>query len=343
VLASTLLLTLVPEFSLHPCADLSLHELAQRVPTEAQVWQSGYGESPERQAFDELDYRLARGARLSLEDWKCILIDRGWLHWRERWPQGEPFAVRMHRLPFFHDGLQLELVPRVKDWKPARWAPKPGCTDSWELYEYEDYQVLGLLTAPETSIEFDLYEHLDLPPHADPRTPIGTITIHVSAVKSYEDCLPALKDKRRETEIGQLVARAVQLRPGLDRRGKTCTALTLDPETHTPGVALGLAAFLRQAGQPSVRTWGVPLGARRGFAWEAGGSHVAYMIRIPEIENVIEQMLMRAGPEHPFESVRISGQTLVLRGAPKYALRDWDATEYWAGEVEVRLEDLIRR
>jgi hypothetical protein len=35
--------------------------------------------------------------------------------------------------------------------------------------------------------------------------------------------------------------------------------------------------------------------------------------------------------------------TLRVRGTSKRVLREWDATEYWAGEIEVPLADLIRR
>jgi hypothetical protein len=54
-------------------------------------------------------------------------------------------------------------------------------------------------------------------------------------------------------------------------------------------------------------------------------------------------MRLRQPIPHPFDSLRLAGQTLVVRGDPSHALRDWDATNYWAGEIEVRLEDLIRR
>jgi hypothetical protein len=56
------------------------------------------------------------------------------------------------------------------------------------------------------------------------------------------------------------------------------------------------------------------------------------------------QVLMRRSQCAPgFDRTDVSGKTLVLRGTPEHALRDWNATRYWAGEIEVRLEDLIRR
>jgi hypothetical protein len=126
--------------------------------------------------------------------------------------------------------------------------------------------------------------------------------------------------------------------PGAEGR-----CLTIDPAVRTPGVALGLAAILRQAGQPSVQTWGIPLGARREFRWEAGGGYLENLKRAEGADNVVEQMLARRPVPHPFDNLRVAGQTLFVRGDPKYALRDWDATQYWAGEIEVPLADLIRR
>ena len=343
MLASLLLLAQQPAFREHPLADLSLHELALQMPAEAQLYDGSLSGSPQELAFFELSSRLRQGEHLSIEDWRFILVDRGWLHWRERWPQAEPFAVRMHRIPFFQVHFWLELVPRVKDWKSARWAPEPGCTNTREYYEWEDYQVLGRLTAPEMDIELDLFEWPHpRSPQAD-RTRLGTITIHVSAVKSREDCLPALKDKQLEAQIAERLRHAVQL--GRNPAGEVGpgSPLVIDPGFHVPGVALGLAAFLREAGQPTVSTWCVAQGERYGFAWEAGGSRVADCVRVDEAETVIEQMLMRAGKPHPFEHLRISGQTLVLRGSAEHALRDWDATQYWAGEVEIKLADLVPR
>ena len=152
MLAFTLLLALLQEPLPRPFAQLSVHELAARIPKA----QDCTLEPPDWGVVLELERRIREGARPSIEDWKCMLLDRGWLRWRDRWPQSEPFAVGLHR--FLRCDFTLELVPRLKDWKPARWGGIGGCTDGHLISEFEDYQVLGALTEPETSIELDLYE-----------------------------------------------------------------------------------------------------------------------------------------------------------------------------------------
>ncbi len=53
--------------------------------------------------------------------------------------------------------------------------------------------------------------------------------------------------------------------------------------------------------------------------------------------------LVGIGPEILKDKDRLRGWYLELHGTFEGALREWDATQYWAGEIEVPLADLIRR
>ncbi len=293
-----------------------LHELVTRIPSFARC-QSEDGLGPaDLRALQELTLRRRGGETIEFADWKQTLLERGWLRWRERWPKSEPFAIGLHLPQAF--ASRIELVPRVPGWRKAHADSPSWCgTGAWETFEAEDYQVLGLLPEAELDIVFDLV----LVDGRSPDSQLGQITLHVSAVANVEDCLPALRDHAREAEVGQRLAQAVRVIRELDGQQRASYEVTLDPAVRVPGLALGLLAILRRQGKARECAWGIPLEPWQEFHWSSWD-------------------LPRSHYDRPIE---IREHSLVLRGDARYALRDWDAREYWAGEVEVRLEDLDRR
>jgi hypothetical protein len=270
----------------------------------------------------ELRRRIAKGKPLDLECWRTILIDKGFLRWRRDWPLYEPFAVSLH-LPAIEDGLRVCLVPRVRDWKPARashWETMCGLgTDS--LWQAEDYQVLGRLGLDVREISFDLLPVFDSGSWDRGRTAlvqgVGPIRIEVRPALRTEGIL----HRRRSSPPAQEIVRALHVE--LDARAESGKQVRL--VAHAPTWPDWLACSLEV-----TLIGGYPPPPTANLWLRSGRADPSCTLVGLSTEDVRDQRFVRCWKVH-------------LQGTFDGALRDWDATQYWAGAIDVPLADLIRR
>jgi hypothetical protein len=273
-------------------------------------------------ALRELRQRIAKSKPLDLESWRTILIEKGFLRWRKDWPMTEPFAVSLH-LPALEQGLSVRLVPRVRDWKAACAArgERTACMGPNDAWDAEDYQKLGPLEADMREIAFDLV------PDARNRSwdrsatalvhGLGPITIEVRPTRHMDQVL----HRRKSSPPGAEILRALHL--DIDARAEFGRQVKL--VAHAPTWPNWLACSLeltieRSPGYPPTTN-----------LWLQG--------RRSDTSCVLDGVYLSAVRD-PRSS---SSQKLRVHGTFDGALRDWDATQYWAGEIEVPLADLIRR
>jgi len=319
-------------------SDLELARATVGKPIREYDAATGYGGLlPE---WHELRRRQERGVVFEPEFWRTLLIDGGYLGWRADWPVVEPFAVSLHAPPL-EQGFQLRLEPRAPGWNAAR-------ASHWEMmcglgmdaqYEGESYQVLGKLSASSASITFDVFTTFNVAkrskslPESDapsapnagftrPRRPelrrVGEVTIDVRPCASVDDALQRTEDPAIARELTRLASLTI----GSTRDGGRRSALRIGEATWPTSIACNLEATLLHEGV-TVCEVSLPIaGVRRrnGYA-----------------------LLKKLSPQILSGSKPAEGWTLRLRGTTTEALRDWDATHYWAGEVELLVSDLVAR
>lgn len=302
---------------------LALHELVARVPRAGEPdWETdpSTGRLGLVPVLTELRRRIAAGTALELDDWRTLLIDKGYLRWRAKWPISEPFAVSLH-LPAIEQGLRVELVPRVPGWKSARaahWEMMCGLSEQGRRHDQE-YQVLGPLALDVQTIEFDLAPVLLTGDAKARRTALGRtlgpIRIAVQPVATLDEALERRDDELSAHELRSALA--------LESRseGEGAGRVWLKAKTGWRSLAATVEAHL----ECGPRKY-----ASARFGLNDAGTDPA--VRLDGIS--AEMLLGRRSPD---------GWTLHLRGVPEGVLRDWDATSYWVGAIEIPLADLIRR
>jgi hypothetical protein len=142
---------------------------------------------------------------------------------------------------------------------------------------------------------------------------VGTISIDVEGVERIEDAIEGSAD----APLGRALAQALRFEdfptsPGL-------VASEIDWPTGLTG-SIDIQVLHRGKPVEVVELFGA-----RGHA----SLRVLSLPRLPRG--------LAAGTE------ACRDWTLRLQGTSKRVLRDWDATQYWTGEIEVPLADLIRR
>ncbi|MBK7644180.1 MAG: hypothetical protein IPJ19_14225 [Planctomycetes bacterium] len=289
------------------------------------TWELGREKEPPLgvRAENELRERIRKGAVLDLADWQTILLEKGYLQHRERWPKEEPFAIGLH-VPPICAGLSIELAPHTLGWSKARAIDLGGgaCMGGGDGGD----QVLGALFWTDREVVFDLSVTMLVPGgDRDPRAEgaqtehLGSIRIPVQAVKTLEEAVPRVVDRELDSRIQRLIAAGVcvvlEREPGMPAHAFARLGL----ESHPAGVLLALKCVAFEHGQ-----------ARGSAERSLGASQkAAYLLDLPE--SVVQSK----------QSAR--EWTLKFTGSNAKALRTWYATQYWSGEFEVPLADLIRR
>jgi hypothetical protein len=271
--------------------------------------------------LERLREKLDHGSVLDRDDWETILIDKGYLQWRDPWPSSEPFAVSFH-LPALYQGISVELIPRRKELRSAR-------ASHWEmmcaLYESsrrdaESYQELGMLSPGRQTIELDVrvttpqwhINSRDSKIH-DRADVVGPISFEVQVSDSFDAAFPPDDDS----------AIALALSAGLrlvrdDGFPRYAIRLSV-PRARVPaGVALAIDLVVMRDGKEISRR-------------SASGSQLADSVELGWIASrALED------PE------RASHWTIEISGNRRGALMDPKATRRWSGAVRVPVSDIPR-
>jgi hypothetical protein len=271
---------------------------------------------------------VRRGSTLDLDFWKKILIDRGHLRWRKRWPASEPFAVSLHlpsNVPPIEAGLEIELVPRMPGWVSAKaqrigFAPCGMWSDC--VWSFESYQELGMLPAGHHAIEFELTVTTPLSwKRTQPWEPtptgidhFGPIVVEVDAVEDFEEVLAPYDDSAFVKKL------ALGIHIQESERGQAL--LFFDTSFCPVDLGLSLELTLKRAGV-AVET--------RAIAFPRG-SDAQGPIALAK--------LPAAALRDPKELAR---WWIELRGIQRGSVANWQAKRYWAGRAWVPLCELVRQ
>ena len=295
---------------------IDLHALVALIPRQgAEVMRldpvsQGWSLEP---SLWELERRIRAGTTLDLECWRTILIDKGFLRWRAKWPVHVPFGVSL-LLPPIHAELELALVSEI----PGAEIPRIKAGVPSFPSDCEPALRLGMVTAGPQTIRFDVW-----PRFASQVVPasVGTISIEVEGVPRIENAMDAADDP----QLGAILMRSIRVEPGSTAQ---CMSVSSPPYLHPDEVdwpaRLTTSIDLELLHDGRVVEAGEWWGVRRGR-----NSPIFFLQKLPY--DVADG------------SRSSRGWTLRVGGTSKRVLRDWDATSYWAGSVEIPLADLIGR
>jgi hypothetical protein len=305
-------------------AKLTDRQLAARIPRRGEP-QGSMDPVTKHWTLDpvlaELRRRVEAGNVLDVECWRTILTDRGYLRWREIWPTEVPFAVSFH-VPALGQGLEVVLAPSEPGWLPAsasHWEMMCGLgmdTMGWS----EEYQELGPLRSDATKITFLISIEMPLDRKSGAARPpparIGTVAIDVRPVARLDEVLQRTED----ADMAKAIASSLRLEVARNAQHRNAAWLEAAFEAP-PHVACNLEVTLVRDGKPLPfsNLWLDPL-RRRGSA---------------EVTGLEPQIVWGRKPT--------TGLSLRLRGTPANVLRNWDATHYWTGELEIPVADLVER
>jgi len=294
---------------------LTLHELVKEIPRFVDVsWALRHETErpPSIRAEDELRERIRMGAVLDLADWETILVEKGYLRWRSHWPKGKPFAVHLFvpELP-----VRVILAPGIPGGKLADssfgGSPCPvGDPLEWSL----GYQELGVLAADQSRVRFDVRPYYVTGTAAALATQrvlsVGTITVDVEQVAQVDEVVAPISN------------------PALDR--------VLTEGLSIQSAAQGPWIFLSELEWPSDLACSLEVTLLR----EGRCIDALELFRRGTVQGLPLKHLPRAIVSGAESS---KGWSIRLRGTSKRVLMKWNATRYWAGEIEVPLADLTRR
>lgn len=311
---------------------LPLDEVIGRLPDVDQEWRR----EPEVErlalhpAVQELRRRLDGGLVLSNEQWCDALIGSGVIRWRSTWPVGSPFAISL-RLPRWVDTPRLRVLPRHMALSEAScgWViPSCGFAHALE-WERALHIELGFLPLGRHELVFDVAIE-DHEWEGGERTEKlfwqGEFPLEVEVVAGLDIVLPARSDPLLVEALRDLVLARRSSKS--DREAWLFLGKDLRSRQALAGVALSIEVELLHR-QRVVETY-PPASFERGRRM-AGGS------ALPPEHHTLSWLKHIPAPDED-----LTGWTLRLRGVDQGALRWWNATTRFTGELEIPLADLLR-
>jgi hypothetical protein len=306
---------------------LSVHELVREIPRFGDhSWDlSREKERPlSVRAQDELRERIRQGAVLDLADWQTILLEKGFLQHRELWPKSEPFAVGLH-VPPLDVGIAIRLAPRTLGWLAvtASAGRSGGCMGGGG----PEWQPLGTLFYSDREALFDLEVTTPLWWRTDARGErpvrndrLGPIRISVQAVRHLEDAVPRVFDRDLDNGIRQLLAGSLCVVVESDRGKPASACVRIGLAEHPQGVLLALELS----------------------AFEGGRVHGSAELSLGTTRLAAPESVLEVPAAAVLSKEAARKWTLRITGSDAQSLREWDATQYWGGQIEIPLADLIR-
>jgi hypothetical protein len=322
-------------------AALSIRELAHLYPRpdRQRALPSQTDTAPWNPYAFEMHQRLEHGEVLGGDEWRELLVGKGYVFLRPRWPAGVPLTMRVERPWILSEGgIRMEPVPSFDERKEL---PRLATLHSDErgtmcgqgiedrLWR-ERHKVLGLLPRGKWQFDFrtEVEQTIDdargkrIP---GPRLWSGVFGFDVEIVDDVDDAVPPDRDERW-TQVLRAGLRIVASRPP-DERRLAWLELELDRASWPSG--------LQSLFEVQLLCAGVPFGASR-ISDPDCPEPPEFRIRR---STLLEQLpwSIANGNESP------EGWSVRIRGVRGDVLYDWDVTRWWAGSFEVPLADLIRR
>ena len=333
--------------------DASLDKLIAQLPQvdSEGKWDEEKKEYVENSICCTLRGRLARGGKMTDAQWRKALLDSGAIRIRDRWPEGEDFAISM-RKPGWLGVAEIRMKPRTKGLKEAKAGMLFESTCGFYsncVYQKALYQPLGMLPLGKHKIVFDVIvergkedgpfreKEATKPP---PPSILwkGDMAFDIEVVTSIDECVLPVTTPPVDEAVRKAVGVAFT-QWYFEGEPRPTAILVIDPDAKDYPVlvdmALSLTFEILKDGRavdechltastydPIALAASVSKGDRQSIGFRS--------------VNSVPAALKDKKEDRKNWSVRISGTS-------KDVIYLWEAKCRWSGSVEVPVDELIER
>jgi hypothetical protein len=345
VLASTTLVR--PEAT--TITELPLDVLISRLPFvgDENVYDKQTQEWVDKPEVSEFVRRIAAGVKLSDKQWRAVLLGTGILELRERWPVGMPYAVSLTLPVWLDEGGTIELRPVGTNLDSAHLsAPRPGGCGLGMLDQKSAgrYLALGQLELGEHALELDVrisrvHHESDfifetrLTPSPLPTGVLwqGVLKFPIVVVPTLDDAIPRVLGPEIDGAVRASLSAGLSGERSYEGNVSSSVLLDADPDRH-------------------------PI---------LGNTALSLSVEILRMGVVFDMLELCASPAdapgdwgrpwtcHDTDWCKPFGETkdpasrsewsVRVRGNSSHVLACWKAAQWWSGELEIPLEELVAR
>ena len=320
-----------------------LDALIDRLPPAdySRVWNAESKEWRKDPAAETLRRELGRSLCPSDDQWRRLLLEKGVIRFREKWPQDVPLAIGI-RVPVWLRETQIKLTPASPNLSEAvADSGSSGCgtCDAFGR-EREDYQELGTLPSGTHELEFRVTvraSRAGLGFYGPENAGLlwrGDVTLGVEVVSGIEDVVPPVSDAgidlalRRAIGVGfYQSARHVRPMPYI--------VVDEDDDSRASlfGVALVMEGALMKDGE-IVETVPLDAGVYDEDALEWNSVDVVGM-------RLAHYPLEKLPAGNRDAALDLEGWNVRVWGSREGVLGEWAADRWWNGSVVIPLDEAI--
>jgi hypothetical protein len=323
---------------------LSMDELIARLPPAGLEWRwrSDLNDGVEDPASLEMERRIAT-EQLTDDQWRSVLLERGTLRFRKRWPRDRDYAISL-TVPRWLGVTQIRVHPRFERGVDVKVGDLVsgfcGTHALWKEHDARKGRSVGPLPAGTTKVVFDVEIerggswrdglHGDASGHPAPGMLWkGTITQPIELVDSWEQALPPASGGALDEAVRKGIG-AVVREWGPERR--TLPIVLIDPDCSL---------------HPSLATTGLDIRVEL----VKDGEVLAETRLLASNTDVLSLMSsLSPAPLRFYDSAALQvegdiddtrGWVLRLTGEPKDVQPLWDATQYWSGTFTIPWSEAV--
>jgi len=326
---------------------ISLDALIQRLPrvgSECQ-WDSVKRERLCDPATEEIQRRLIAGTRPTDTQWRDALIGSGSVRIRSKWPEAVPFAISM-RMPAWLPACEIRLQPRNPGLKAAKagllYHSTCGTYSGW-VYQDALYQELGTLPLGRHRLEFDVVVEagdgssflVKMPELPKGVIWEGSMTFDIEIVATMDDAV--LPSKGEEVDAGVRESLGIAF-ANWGEEGKRTALLVLDPDLSASPNLVGVALSLRI----EVLNHGIPVETMQLFANDYDQLALGNSVSKASQKAIAFRTSEKIPADLEMSESAHASWTLRVTGTTEDVLAGWDATRYWAGTLEIPIDEAIQ-
>lgn len=309
-------------------------------------WNEEAKERQEDPANKTLRRELGRSLHPSDDQWRRLLLQKGVIRHRDKWPDNVPFAIGIRVPAWLPDGdITLDSTNPGLESAVAH-SGTGGCgTCAARGTEREDYQELGMLSLGSQELTFDVTikakkgggffrAETEGPPPGLLWS--GQVTLTTEVVASLEEAVPPLASEEVNSDLRNAVGVGFYQSAAYPR---PMPYIVVDEDdksrSRLAGVALIMEGALLKDGNV-VETVSLDAGVydEDTLTWDS-----VDVVGMRLAHSAVEKLPAK----NEADARSLEGWTIRVRGMNKGVLGYWGADRWWSGSVEIPLSVAIER
>ena len=313
-------------------------------------WDEGKKKYVEEPACNVLRKRLAEGQRLTDAQWCKALLDAGVIRVRNRWPEGEDFAISMRQSGWL-GVAEIRMKPRTNGLKEAKvgrlFQLTCGTCMAWD-YQAALCQPLGRLPPGKHKIVFDVTvergeEGRMYGEETKPTLPPGILwkgemSFDVEVVKSVDDCVAPVKNGATDQAVRNALGIAFS-EWYIDGKTRSTAIFVIDPDVKDSPLLADTALSLKV----EILKDGRAVDELHVTASDFDRLALAASVSKGDRKSIGFCPLTSAPATLEGKQEDCKSWSIRVSGTSKDVVYLWDAKRRWNGSVEIPIDELIER